>query len=67
MTIRLNQFQDNAGNVASRLPTITLSPVPEESSSDPEKPDQNQATIDKSQFTFTPQTSKTFMEKTKKP
>ncbi|KAH9488501.1 hypothetical protein Btru_062248 [Bulinus truncatus] len=55
----------NGQRSTQTVPTITLSPVPEESSTD--APEPNQRTTDKSQFTFTPQDAKSLINKTKKP
>ena len=51
----------------ARVPTITLSPVPEESSTDQDVPEENQRSLDKSQFTFTPADARAFVDKTRKP
>ncbi|CAL1529351.1 unnamed protein product [Lymnaea stagnalis] len=61
--IRNSQIGNNGSS--QRVPTITLSPVPEESSTD--TPEPNQRTTDKSQFTFTPQDAKSLVNKNKKP
>ena len=60
-----SDLQDNGAAV--RVPTITLSPVPEESSTDQAaEVDSNQRTLDKSQFTFTPQAGKALVDKVDK-
>ncbi|XP_059170350.1 solute carrier family 12 member 4-like isoform X3 [Physella acuta] len=65
MLSKIRNAQVGNNGSASRVPTITLSPVPEESSTD--VPEKEQRTTDKSQFTFTPQDAKTLINKNKKP
>ncbi|GFN93070.1 solute carrier family 12 member 4 [Plakobranchus ocellatus] len=62
--IRLQQTGGLSSANAGRVPTITLTPVPENEESSTDLTDSiNQRTLDKSQFTFTPQDAQNFSQK----
>ncbi|KAI8790672.1 solute carrier family 12 member 4-like isoform X5, partial [Biomphalaria glabrata] len=65
MLSKIRNAHRNNANSSLAVPTITLSPVPEESSTDAPEPEQR--STDKSQYTFTPSEAKTLINKNKKP
>ncbi|CAG5131234.1 unnamed protein product, partial [Candidula unifasciata] len=68
MLSKIRNQQSQQPRVNNRSAKITLSTVPEESSTDNnDVTERVTATVDKSQFTFTPQDAKTMIDKNKKP